>query len=244
MKGDADARAPHWPRLDTPRLLSRSGGLVYHLRALRHARRLWSPFRQAVGDWLQAWSPPRRRLLLIGPSAGYMLCDRFLERFDEIVASEPDPLARLLLRRRLAGRLRSADFDALGGGTPLRVLRAHRADAAVLFCNVLGQVAAPAGQSWRALLAAELGDMHWASFHDVVSTTRSPRRDCTPCRGHGESLERVLANFWPGGELPLTDHDTFDLGAGSPAGYALWSLAPGRHHLIEWVTHAPPWRRA
>ena len=52
--------------------LSPSGGLVYHLRALRH-RHGWQPYADRLAGWLQAWSPPCRSLVLIGPSAGWTL---------------------------------------------------------------------------------------------------------------------------------------------------------------------------
>lgn len=83
--------------------LSPSGGLTYHLRALRWRRRLWTPFRAQVAAWLAAWQPPCSELLLLGPSAGYTLDPAFLSRFAAIHAVEPDPLAHWLLRRRFPG---------------------------------------------------------------------------------------------------------------------------------------------
>lgn len=230
---------PDTPRLARHRLISMSGGLVYHLRALRHARTRWQPFHDAVDQWLGDWTPPCSVLVLVGPSAGYSLPSAFLTRFERIVALEPDPLARWLLRRRLGPKLEFRDLDVLAGPHPLAALCAAFPEAAILFCNVLGQVAAPAGRRWAQVVAAELGGRHWASYHDVVCTEVPPRREAATCSSAADSLEAVLARFWRGGELPLVDLDTFGLGGAAPAGYAIWSIGAARHHLIEWTSHAP-----
>ena len=80
-----------------------SGGLGYHWRAWRYRQHRWAPFHEAVAGWLEAWTPPARTLVLVGPSGGYALNARFLSRFEQHVVLEPDPLARLLLRRRFPG---------------------------------------------------------------------------------------------------------------------------------------------
>lgn len=226
------------PRLHD-RLADASGGLRFHLRAWRHARR-WAPFHAAVADWLNAWQPPREHLVLVGPSAGYDLPAGWLDGFASVTALEPDPLARGLLRRRPdATRLRFDSLDCLATADGLARLAGRFPDAAVLFCNVLGQVAAPAGRRWSALLAQHLATTPWASLHDVVSTACTPRPDAAPAAFPAATpLETVLAAFWPGGELPLVDHATFGLGGSMPHRYALWPLRPGRWHLVEWAASA------
>ena len=220
-------------------LLSEPGGLVYHLRALRYRRRLWQPFRETVAGWLRGWQPPCERLLLIGPSAGHTLPDTLFDGRRELVAIEPDPLARLLLRRRTAGRIRFDPRPALDSEASLSGLADAYPDTALLFCNVLGQLEAPAGARWAQVLQRTLSGQPWASYHDVVSTTVAPRPDATPICTDARHLEAVLAHFWRGGELPLVDHQTFALNGPGSAGYALWPLMPGRFHLIEWTTHSP-----
>ena len=48
--------------------LNPAGGLRYHLRGFRHAKRLWWPFRFHLADWLYAWQPPEKTLVLVGPT--------------------------------------------------------------------------------------------------------------------------------------------------------------------------------
>ncbi len=222
-----------------PALYSRSGGLRYRLRATLYRRTRWHAFRQAVADWLAAWRPPCPRLVLVGPSAGHTLPLQDLSRFDQVVALEPDPLARRWLARRAAPlALRFEGLDVLGGARPLCALHDRFPDAAVLFCNLLGQLPAPHGGGWHDVLAEVLPDRHWASYHDVVSTARRPLRQA-PLHLSDGTLEEVLAHFWRGGELPLVDHQAFRLDGGSAADYAVWPLCRGRYHLIEWVVHRP-----
>lgn len=220
-------------------LISTSGGLVYHWRALRHRRRLWQRFRATLAGWLDGWRPPTRRLLLIGPSAGHTLDLRWLARFDRLCAIEPDPLARCWLARRTGRRLVFSSSDPLAEDPPLDSIAREFPDTAVLFCNLLGQLGPPGGGGWHPHLARALGAAHWASFHDVASTAREPREHWQPLAGEPQQLEQVLSHFWHGGRLEIVDHETFRLAGEAPAVYAMWSIDPRRHHLIEWVAHRP-----
>ena len=93
--------APPAPVLRT-HFADASGGLGYHLRALRFRHSLWAPYIATVQRWLHDWRPPTDTLVVVGPSAGYALDAAFLARFRSVRALEPDPLARTLLRRRFA----------------------------------------------------------------------------------------------------------------------------------------------
>lgn len=205
------------------------------MRALRYRGALWAPFRATVCDWLEAWRPAGHRLLLVGPSAGHTLPVELLRtRFTDITACEPDPLARHWLRRRLHGIrfCSAARLDAAG----LAALATEHPDAAILFCNVLGQLPPPA-TGWTTALAP-LARHDWASFHDLLSTTRPA--DCH-CAGTGEesSLDKVAARYWRGGVLELTDHQTIGLGDPLTRRHTLWRLTPRHWHVIGWGCHAP-----
>ncbi len=172
------ARAPGW--------LNPAGGLRYHLRGFRHARRLWWPFRFGLAEWLYEWQPPERRLVVVGPSAGYCLEPLTLERFDEVVCLEPDPVARFLFARRLRRapleKQPKLSFESrdLIVDDPARfaAFLGELGDAAVLFSNFLGQLRVLLGVTDSAdqrlagakqTIVGALAGRSWASFHDRVS---------------------------------------------------------------------------
>jgi hypothetical protein len=230
------AQSQDLPRLKTHWLHS-SGGLVWHLRALRYRNTLWQPFRLTVGDWLRNWQPPVDKLVLVGPSAGYTLNQEFLQRWQAVLALEPDPLARWLLRKRYREvRWRFEDADVLGGtGSLAQSFAGH----AMLFVNVLGQIAprdAADATRWRLALRERLAGMHWASYHDVISTQRAPDETVTQ-QSSAATLDELLSHFWRGGELEIVEHGSF--GLGQPGHYCIWPLRPGHYHLVEWLTGGP-----
>lgn len=234
--------APAWVmRTDFPELgdhlLAASGGLIWHLAALRYRNTLWRPFRENLEAWLQAWNPPSSRLLLVGPSAGWTLPAALPGRFAEVLALEPDPLARRLLGRRFSGiRFDRLDLFAPGG---LEALPALYPDHALLFCNVLGQLA-PEQRSelWCERLRVALQRFDWASWHDLASSARSPDRRDRSSWPAGTSFDSALAGAWSGGEIEVRDHGTLDLAAGVGFEACSWSLRPAQHHLVGWVCHA------
>ncbi len=219
--------------MSTTRYLAHpSGGLAYHLRAWRYRGTLWLPYLEQVADWLQAWRPATRHLVLIGPSAGYSLSAGFLDRFERISAMEPDILARVLLRQRFPG-VRFDFRDALGDP---RDLPRNFPDAAYLFCNLLGQEWTTASRNtWQPALVEALNGQPWASYHDLVSTVRQPRSYAALSLPALISLDDLLGHFWPPGELHLHDHETHGLLPHRPRRYAIWQLTPDRVHLVEWL---------
>lgn len=218
-------------------LFDPSGGLIYQLRAFRYRHSLWAGFHAVVAGWLSEWRPDCRNLVMIGPNAGHALPPGFLERFEQVIALEPDPIARYLLARRPdARRLRFDKLDCLSTADGLALLAARFPGAAVLFSNVLGQVAAPGG-SWSALLSRHLQEQHWASYHDVISTTREPDHHAPIQCASLVNLETLLAHFWTRGEIAVTEHETLHLGRRGPFSYALWPITPARWHVVEWVVN-------
>ncbi len=239
--------SPGPPRLRS-HWLHASGGLIWHLRALRYRNRLWRPFRDEVQRWLQGWQPPTDKLILVGPSAGYTLDAVFLLRWQEIVVLEPDPLARRLLRWRFpAVRWHFANMDVLSDINDLALLAEGFADHAILFSNVLGQIAPrdeAASRAWRDSVREMLMAHCWASYHDVISTSRPPAAQ-TAQMPSGKTLGELASRFWHGGELEIVDHGTFDLGRckrrndKSMNSYCIWRLRQRQYHLVEWCSHEP-----
>lgn len=221
-------------------LLHPSGGLVYHLRALRHRHGRWRSFHCVVAGWLDAWQPKRQQLVLVGPNAGHALPAGFLTRFDEVLALEPDPLARWWLAHRPdAARLRFVARDCLSTPDGLGGLASAFPDAAVLFSNVLGQLPAPEA-TWSALLSHHLALLPWASYHDVASTERAPQCTTPVTLAGKDDLESTLGRFWQGGTLTVSDHETFQLGGQGPFSYVPWQLSPKRWQLVEWAKRDTP----
>jgi hypothetical protein len=240
--------------------LNEAGGLRYHLRGFRYAESLWQPFRFALAEWLYAWEPPERRLVVVGASGGWCVQPFFFERFTEVLCLEPDPLAHLVFRRRLARaplearpKLRFESRDHLLAD-PTRLVRLLEAegDVAVLFTNVLGQLRALLGcaatddprlGAIRAAVAEATATRSWASFHDRVSGGVEPDRFARADASVRLDDTEVMQRFFPALEHPairgdgsgeLLDHLTQGFfPAERPHAYFSWPLMPGVFHLIE-----------
>jgi len=237
-------------------LLSPSGGLIYHLRALRYGGGAWQPFRDHVAAWLRERLPPSgEELVLVGPSAGHCLPIEQLVAFRRLVLLDPDPLARVLLIRKLR-RLR-ADVEIrveprdllieplLRGGTGLDSWLASRPNSAVLFCNVLGQLHfgleerehAAFCEAFRLRVYAQLDQRPWASFHDrwsldgpVPLITSSSTFASRP---EDDELARSLFGE-EGSALTVLDHGVSDLfPVDLPRRYFAWPLTPETLHVVE-----------
>ncbi|MCB1962530.1 MAG: hypothetical protein KDF24_05130 [Rhodocyclaceae bacterium] len=218
-----------------------SGGLGYHWRARRYRVRLWQPYHARVAQWLAAWQPPCRTLVLVGPSAGYALSDEFIARFAHCVVLEPDPLARWLLKRRLgAARCRFETLDVFDDPAALAALGTRAADTAILFCNVIGQALdADTAPPWRARQHAALVNHHWASWHDCFSSTVAPVAlpDADDIARGADASAEVARRLWAGLRCAVVDHGTF--GWLPETQHALWHLAPHQWHVVGWGVHRP-----
>lgn len=236
-----------------------AGGLRYHARALLQSRN-WQAYRDGLVAWLSRWRPARGHstLALVGPSAGHCLPYTTLTQFERLVAFEIDPVARMLLRRRLRRALpgRPVAFvteDVWIG--PVRLDRQHPVDligahTAVLFCNFIGQVSYMLDdgeypdfrEAWTQSLFPRLARTPWASFHDRVSGDAAPY-GAPPSDGRRLDDPDVLALYERDpsrGRIELNNHRSHEL---LPEGYDYrylhWPLTPHKHHLIECVMGGP-----
>lgn len=217
------------------RRADRSGGLNWHLRALARRGKLWRPFRDELATFLARWQPMTRTLILAGPSAGWCLPSEFLTRFDRIMAVDPDPWAQLLFRRlhpeARVGAWLKGDFFGVAAD-----LLAAEPDAAILFCNMLGQLRfagrdAAETDQLIAGIAPLLAGRSWASFHELLSgeTDNNPRCLSLAGRPHHEALLKQLglAGEW------LDHAASHVLPQTMPREIVPWRFAPGRVHLVE-----------
>ena len=218
----------------------RTGGLFWHGRALVARRSLWAPFRREVEDWLADWKPASRKLLLIGPSAGWCLPDSFLTRFEHIEAVDIDPSAPRLFGLVHGRALRRANTSLTWSNAsffddPAAVVGAHP-QAAVLLCNIAGQRCiqlrdSAAVETEMLRLRGLLKGRAWASFHDLLSANTSiapPARKLPRAMGAHE----LLSSYGLGGEW--FDHLTSELlPADAPRRIMPWRFKRSRLHLIE-----------
>jgi hypothetical protein len=231
-----------------------TGGLGYHLAAWRF-RDSWSPLTDRLRQWLQAWNPPEKQLILFGPSAGYTLPRPFLERFDVIRAIEPDPIARLLLKTRfpsLRTRLSFVDAESVlpwwheGEAAPGAPLEAFLAQAealhgtpAVLFSNVLGQLPLLQpnfeDEKLREAFLKAISRYSWASYHDLFSGRAKDFDRCPDSVSMAGDVETMARKFFRN-EASINDHGTTWLGAGRTISVCRWPFNPKHHHVIAFVS--------
>lgn len=241
-------------RLFCMSMMNPAGGLRYHLKARRYRQNLWQDFINDLNLGLNTWQPQSKKLLLIGPSAGYSLTDSFLSRFEQIDAIEPDPVAPFIFRRIHPGikvnwhkgdyfapqknHFKIRKFDELLSKFP---------DSAILFCNFLGQLAvlykfSPLSfQVFKVDITKRLNDREWASYHDRMSGAHGPTISPEEENFVDEkSLGEIAESFYhldADGATEFVDHETEGLFAGRQRKYMNWSLTPDEFHLIELTHH-------
>jgi len=230
-------------------LLTPSGGLEWHLRALCRRHRLWAGFRDELGRWLATWRPEAADLLLLGVSAGWCLPDAFLSRFRRIDAVDLDPLAPPLFRALHGRALRAAGatvgFVRADALDQLEPLLARHPSHAVLFANLLGQrrfhrpdTDADVTAAELTALCARLAGRRWASFHERLSgrvrdLARAP--EAFACAGR---LDPAVLARRVGAAGEWLDHLTTGVLPDAAARRIMpWPLRPGRVHWVEagWV---------
>ena len=239
--------------------LNPAGGLRYHVRALR-AGRLWQPFREALGRWLPVFDAPGVRAVLVGPSAGYTFPDAFLSQFSALTVLEPDPIAGVLLGRRLrrlgvAFRLVQADqlvAPLLHGGEGFVELLRADPTACLIFGNVLGQtrflLSDPEFERFKSAFREQvvplLARRAWLGFHDRLSGNFAPvfaQPYTASSRLHDQAVLRELYSSVEGtATLELFDHQSDGFFPSRiPHSYFHWQIDRTRHHLIEGVISDP-----
>jgi hypothetical protein len=172
-----------------------------------------------------------------------------------VLVLEPDPLARWLLACKLAPQRFHAEArdllvaPLLSGRAGLDAVLARWPHAAVLFCNVLGQLHFALTDEQQQQLQAEFRrrwlparrGRSWASFHDRWSLDRDADAAPLPAQLHFENLpsDEQLAEAYLGSEQQVVtalDHGTTALFPERLArAYFSWQLTPRALHLVEAV---------
>ncbi len=237
--------------------LNPAGGLRYHVRAFVAAGR-WAPFRQELAAWLGELAPSSPRALLVGPSAGYTFPDAFLQRFSSITLLEPDPLAALVLTRRLR-RLGVAELHwepkdqllapLLDGSSGLVQRLSADPELCLIFGNLLGQTRFLLAEAdferfkaaFRDRIWPLLATRSWLSFHDRLSGNLAPafvgRYRCNARLSDASVLRELYAADGLAAPVELFDHDSGGFFPEAlPHSYFSWQIDRTRYHLIEAVS--------
>jgi hypothetical protein len=218
----------------------RSGGIFYHLRALRFKNKLWNGHLAATAEFLSKWDPKSKSILLIGPSGGYSIPRGWLKRFDQILAYEPDPVARFIFEGRHGVKphwirkrfpFRSSDpFRNVPGPV-----------GAVLFCNILGQIVIPQPRKFASNLRKGLEGREWASYHDALSGGLI-EFDLEEVRPERASIHQMKGWVWVRDRsrklVEVNAHtapEIFEGWKGLSFSYWQWKIVPDYTHLIEGV---------
>lgn len=228
-----------------------TGGWHWHWRAWRSQQR-WGSASGQIADWLLAQSMPRKQLVLVGASAGWMLPTRWLAQFDDIQAWDIDPLAGPLFRWRHGRELKrqgtTLHFHTGDGLDALRGQVQAMPDAFFWFDNVLGQLrftGEPLGQVTERLSRLQhlLKPVDWGSVHDRMSGPTVPGTAWHPAMPStaGLAMETPEAQAWLqriGAVSPWLDHLTEQvLPEGTPVQYTAWPFKPGYAHWLEMGWH-------
>jgi hypothetical protein len=229
------------------RLFRPSGGLLYHLRALR-SRTRWRGFCESLEKWLFAWRKPGGILVLIGPSGGYTLPSDWLRGFSKIYAYDIDPLAGWFFRLRHPGlevEFQQADVFSRNGilsTVAIESLVRRHSEAGFLFCNVLGQLPlehrladGELDQFLRRLRKA-LGEHAWASYHDLFTVeplAPGSQNNVASAFLGGADIRSGVAGIE---RLEITDHALGgEWSDGLNRSRLVWPLTSKSLHLIEAV---------
>ena len=227
--------------------MSLTGGWQWHWRAWRSQKR-WAPAVAQISDWLLAQDMPRRQLVLIGGSAGWMLPTEWLTQFEEVHAWDIDPLAAPLFRwrhgqalKRESTRLNLHTGDGLAQLDEwTRILPT----AFFWFDNVLGQLrftdpSPDAVEQRLKNFQRQLETVAWGSVHDRMSGRHTPGT-LFPMARHSEAglaMETTEGQAWllqMGAISPWLDHLTEGvLPKGTPVQHTAWPFKPRYAHWLE-----------
>jgi hypothetical protein len=199
-----------------------------------------------------AQTMPRKQLVLLGASAGWMLPTCWLAQFEEIHAWDIDPLASPLFRWRHGRHLQSQGIrlhlNTADGLDHLNERTREMPGAFFWFDNMLGQLRftnEPLDALSRRLQALQKKLQHvaWGSVHDRMSgrTTLGASLPLSRLGLSGVAMETSEGQAWlqqMGAISPWLDHLTEHvLPPGTPVQHTPWPFKPGYAHWLEMGWH-------
>ena len=191
---------------------------------------------------------PRRQLVLIGGSAGWMLPTEWLTQFEEVHAWDIDPLAAPLFRWRHGQALKREgtrlNLHTGDGLAQLDEWTRILPTAFFWFDNVLGQLrftdpSPDAVEQRLNHLQRQLKTVAWGSVHDRMSGPHTPGTRFSVARHSvaGLAMETLEGQAWllqMGAISPWLDHLTEGvLPKGTPVQHTAWPFKPRYAHWLE-----------
>jgi hypothetical protein len=225
-----------------------SGGPVWHWRALWRQYH-WTHFKSELSRHLEAWQPPTKQLLLLGPSAGWCLPSAFLTRFETVDAVDIDPLAPTLFRLNhgmaMARSKTRLTFHRQNLISSFETLLSDYPQHAIFFANMLGQHRFHDEDEARAQSTVEqfkekLSHRHWASFHDRLSGYYLPGKKIPKAttRPHALNSAELASELGLSGQW--LDHLTANaLPSGTERHLMYWPLLKDWLHIVEFGSVEP-----
>lgn len=174
-------------------MITASGGIVYHARAARGLIKLlnplgsWNPTRRHVSSWVRGWVELHKfkTLILVGPSAAYLINENLWSEIEQLIVVEPDRLARWIFNQRFSvSHLKWFErrdllpyFSAQPGEFDSFLKNYDPQTTGILFFGCLGQMSfheknfsRPEAEA-RKLILKSLRRFESASLHDLASVT-------------------------------------------------------------------------
>ena len=231
-------------------IVNPAGGIYYHIQALKNKNRYWTPFIEDTNDFLSRWNPLQKQLIIFGGSGGYCLKTDFLDRFEEIILVDPDPISGFIFKKNhKPTNLRQVTYDYLKTGIRgIKQLTLDFPKGAYLFSNILGQLPFLRPKDinnfenqFNEVFNKNLLNRSWATYHDTLSFHfNSPiKHICWPLllksSGVNETLERWKdQNQIRNSPVEIVDHFTDKVFM--PRSIQLktiWKRTPRSFHVIE-----------
>jgi hypothetical protein len=231
-----------------------TGGLRWHWHAWRQ-RHLWALSRQQIESFLNQIHPKSNHLILIGPSAGWMLPHAWLKQFRRIDVYDIDPLVPWLFSRLHAHALTRAGvethFHRIDAFSQFEAILSAHPYACLWFDNVLGQQRyrlrdIEKTESLLRKLKHLLETREWGSIHDWLS---GPIQAIPTFDAHRASAGSALNPQWTQQRLAQiqalgtwSDHLTAEVfPTETPCHYLGWPYRADYGHWLQmgWCFPAP-----
>lgn len=221
--------------------------LNYHYLSFRNKRK-WAPFKKSLNEIYLEKIPHGKTLLILGGSACSILSPNFLNKFDQVLIYDKDPLAPVFFYLHHGFKIPHKYFleDAFGfDGKSLNIKRTqeilnkHSPDF-VLLSNVVGQLPVfykkffktKSYKEWSQELVQELNRFSWLSFHDVFSF-KNLKQEVPEIIDilKEDSLDDIMVRYKV--RQTVYDHMTLDQPWPRPSKCYRWEITPASIHYIE-----------